>query len=83
MKPSTWATLFIYREKSVTFTTLVLHGLSRSHRLHKHISAETKLPLPKPYRPMTTNPSYFYSAASVQLPCLQNEVENKFLDKIF
>ena len=64
-------------------TALVLHGLSRSHRLHKQISAETKLPLPKPYRPVTTNPSYFYSAAFEQSPCLQNEVEDEFLDEIF
>ena len=64
-------------------TALVLHWLSRSHRLHKQISAETKLPLPKPYRPVTTNPSYFYSAAFEQSPCLQNEVEDELLHEIF
>ena len=43
--------LFTYRVKNCTiseFTVLVLHGLSMSHRLDKQISAETKLPLPKP-----------------------------------
>ena len=78
--------LFTYRVKNCTvsaFTELDLHGLSMSHRLDKQISAETKLPLPKPYQPITANPSYFYSAAFVQSPCLQNEVEDEFLDETF
>ena len=78
--------LFTYRVKNCTisaFTVLVIHGLSRSHRLDKQISAETKLPLPKPYRPVTTDPSYFYSAAFEQSPCLQNEVEDEFFDETF
>ena len=41
--------LFPYRVKYCTIsllTVLVLHGLSRSHRQYKQISAESKLPLP-------------------------------------
>ena len=78
--------LFTNRVKNCTISALialVLHGLSRSHRLHKQISAEAELPLSKPYQPITTNPSYFYSAAFEQSPCLQNEVEDDFLDEIF
>ena len=78
--------LFTYRVKKcniLALTALVLHGLSRRHRLHNQISAEVKLPLSKPYQPITTNPSYFYSAAFEQSPCLQNEVEGEFLDEIF
>ena len=78
--------LFTYRVKNCTisaFTVLVIHGLSRSHRLDKQISAETKLPLPKPYWPITTKSSYFYSDAFVLSPCLQNKVEDAFLDEIF
>ena len=78
--------LFTYRVKNCTISALialVLHGLSRSHRLHKQISAEAKLPLSKPYQPVTTNPSYFYSAAFEQSPCLPNEVKDEFLDEIF
>ena len=78
--------LFTYRVKNCTisaFTVLVLHGLSMSHRLDKQISAETKLPLPKPYKPVTTDPSYFYSAAFVQSPSMQNEAEDEFLDETF
>ena len=43
--------LFTYRVKHCTisaFTVLDLHGLSMSHRLHKQISAEFKLPFPNP-----------------------------------
>ena len=78
--------LFTYRVKNCTisaFTVLYLHGLSMSHRLDKQISTETKLPLPKPYQPVTNDPFYFYSAAFEQSPCLQNEVEDEFLHKIF
>ena len=68
--------LLTYRVKNCTisaFTVLDLHGLSMSHRLDKQISTETKLPLPKPYQPVTNDPFYFYSAAFEQSPCLQNE----------
>ena len=43
----------------------------------------SKYPFPKPYRPVSTDPSYFYSAAFEQSPCLQYEVEDEFLDEIF
>ena len=50
-KTSTWATYSLIGLKHCTisaFTLLVLHGLSRSHRLHKQINAESKLPFPNP-----------------------------------
>ena len=57
--------------------------LSMIHSLDKQLSSETKLPLPKPNWPVTTDPSYFYSAAFEQSPCLQNEVEDELLHEIF
>ena len=53
------------------------------HRLLKQISAETKLQLPNPYLPVNPNHSYVYLSTFKQSPCLQNEVEDKFLDEMF
>ena len=66
-----------------TFIVVVLHELSRSHRLHKHTSAEFKLQLPNTWTPLTVKSSYLCSAAFEQSLCLPNEVKDKFLDENF
>ena len=38
---------------NAAFIVLGLYGLSRSHRLYKQISAESKIPLPNPPPPLT------------------------------
>ena len=68
--------LFPYNVKHCNisvFTVIVLYGLSRSQRLHKHISDESKFSLPYPEWSVTQNLSYFF---------LPNQVENEYLHEI-
>ena len=73
--------------KRITFAiyslTVGLHDLSRSYRLNKHVSAESKLQLPKPSPPLTAKSSYLFSAALEKSLCMPNKVEDKLLDEIF